>query len=300
MPPSFDTLLRSFLNYLKLERGLAANSIAAYHTDLKRYISYLDANDVSSPDSVSTPLLSAYLKNLRNASLAPGSIARSISSLRQFHRYLMYESHSGTDPTENIESPAHPRRLPNVLTIEEVFRILEQPKTDTPLGHRDRSILETLYASGLRVSELLALRMDQVLAEAGALRVFGKGSKERYVPFGNEAIHWFQSYTTHIRPQLLQRGHSTDVVYLNHRGRPMTRMSILTIVKKYAAATGIAHDVHPHTLRHSFATHLLEGGADLRSVQEMLGHSDISTTQIYTHIDREYLHEVHRTFHPRA
>jgi integrase/recombinase XerD len=204
------------------------------------------------------------------------------------------------NPAEQLDTPSLTRHLPLVLTQDEMLLILEQPDVTLPLGIRDRSVLETLYATGMRVSELTSLTLDQLFLEDGLVRVFGKGSKERIVPIGSAALQWCIDYLRTVRPRLQQRGKPHRAVYVNNRGGPISRMSILTITKKYAAMAGISMDVHPHTFRHSFATHLLEGGADLRSVQEMLGHADISTTQIYTHVDRDYLKEVHRTFHPRS
>jgi integrase/recombinase XerD len=232
--------------------------------------------------------------------LAPSSMARSISSIRHFHRFLLQEGLSTHNPTEHLNTPTLTRHLPLVLTSDEMSLILEQPDTSRRLGLRDRAILETLYATGMRVSELTTMTQDQLHMEDGIIRVFGKGRKERIVPVGTEAIRWLRDYLVTVRPILLKRGQLTAEVFLNNRGGPLSRMSILSITKKYAALAGISMDVHPHTFRHSFATHLLEGGADLRSVQEMLGHADISTTQIYTHVDREYLKEVHKTFHPRS
>jgi integrase/recombinase XerD len=204
------------------------------------------------------------------------------------------------NPAETLDTPARARMLPDVLTQDEVAAILEQPDTGQDLGIRDRALLETLYATGMRVSEVIGLTVQQLFLEEGFARVFGKGSKERLVPVGSIASEWLTRYLSAVRPRLVRREKNTAAIFLSYRGSPLTRMSILTAVKKYAGMAGIATGVHPHTFRHSFATHLLEGGADLRSVQEMLGHADISTTQIYTHIDREYLKEVHRTFHPRA
>ena len=298
---TLDNAFRRFRMHLRLERGLADNSVVSYQHDLTRYLAYLrEERQIERPSEVTTDAISAFLSVLRDIGLAAPSVARTVSSLKLFHRFLLAEHLAAEDPTTLLSAPSLPRALPMVLTQDEMGRILEQPETATMFGLRDRSILETLYAAGMRVTELTTLRMDQVLADDGLVRIFGKGSKERIVPLGGIAIEWYGRYVRESRIGLTRHGRPTDIVYLNHRGGGLSRMSILTIVKKYASMAGIRSDVHPHTFRHSFATHLLEGGADLRSVQEMLGHADISTTQIYTHLDREYLKEVHRTFHPRA
>jgi integrase/recombinase XerD len=298
---TLDGSFRRFRTHLRLERGLAENSVLAYQHDLARYLAWLrDERSIERPSEVTPDSITDFLSVLKEYGLAPPSLARTVAALKLFHRFLLSEHLSVLDPTVLLSAPGLSRTLPMVLTQDEVGRIMEQPETATALGLRDRSILETLYAAGMRVTELITLRLDHVLADDGLVRVFGKGSKERIVPLGGVAIEWFGRYVREARIGLTRHGRPTDIVYLNHRGGGLSRMSILTIVKKYAAQAGIRSDVHPHTFRHSFATHLLEGGADLRSVQEMLGHADISTTQIYTHVDREYLKEVHRTFHPRA
>jgi integrase/recombinase XerD len=298
---TLDTALRRFRTHIRLERGLAENSVSAYQRDLTRYGAYLrEAQSIDAPEEITLDAITRFLEALRDCGLAPPSLARTVSSIRQFHRFLAAEHLAPLDPTILLDAPALTRSLPMVLTQEEVARILEQPETATARGMRDRSMLETLYAAGMRVTELITLRMDQVHADEGLVRIFGKGSKERIVPIGGIALEWLGRYLREARIRLSRHDAPTDIVYLNHRGGGLSRMSILTIVKKYAAQAGIRSDVHPHTFRHSFATHLLEGGADLRSVQEMLGHADISTTQLYTHLDREYLKDVHRTFHPRG
>ena len=298
---TLDTALRRFRTHIRLERGLADNSVSAYQRDLARYAAFLrDERRVDAPEAVTLDAITSFLGALRDCGLAPPSLARTVSSIRQFHRFLVAEHLAPQDPTVLLDAPALTRALPMVLTQEEVSKILEQPEISTARGLRDRSMLETLYAAGMRVTELITLRIDQVHTDQGLVRIFGKGSKERIVPIGGIALEWLGRYLREARIRLSRHGAPTDIVYLNHRGGGLSRMSVLTIVKKYAAQAGIRSDVHPHTFRHSFATHLLEGGADLRSVQEMLGHADISTTQLYTHLDREYLKDVHRTFHPRG
>jgi len=293
--------MNEFRNYLHLEKGLSKNSIDSYRHDLDRYLDYLlNRKQLVSPDEISLEILSEFVGTLAECGLAASSLARNISAIRHYHRFLHAEKITASNPTELLDTPALTRSLPVVLTAEEVLQILEQPDTGNNLGIRDRSILETLYATGVRVSELTGLTRSNLHLEDSLISVIGKGNKERLVPVGNCAIDWLHRYLDNSRPRLSRSDKATDVIYLNHRGGGLTRMSILNIVKKYASMARIPKDVHPHTFRHSFATHLLEGGADLRSVQEMLGHADISTTQIYTHVDREYLREVHKTFHPRG
>ena len=295
---------QDYLHYLSLEKNAAENTIASYRLDLERYAGYLERHHVTTPDRVTERHVSLFLRSLHEARLSPRSITRAFSAIKGFHRFLIGDGTTKRDPTDTIESPKLPRTLPDVLSQTEIDRILSQP---APAPHdrrnlwlRDRAILEVLYATGIRVSELITLKQHDVQENPGVIRVFGKGSKERLVPIGKSALRWIERYRNDCRLHLQRRGRTHDVLFLNARGAPMTRMAIWKIVQASAAKAGIAKEVHPHTFRHSFATHMLEGGADLRAVQEMLGHSDISTTQIYTHIDREYLKEVHRTFHPRG
>ncbi|MBE0645122.1 MAG: site-specific tyrosine recombinase XerD [Bacteroidetes bacterium] len=301
MPPVLQSALTGFRNYLRLERGFSEHSVASYMLDVTRYSAWLkDNRRIVEPAQIALRDITDFLRGLQATGFAASSMARTISSIRHFHRFLLTERLCNTNPSEQLDTPSLTRHLPLVLTQDEMIAILAQPDTAQLLGLRDRAILETLYATGMRVSELTSLTLEQLLLEEGLARVFGKGSKERIVPVGSQARRWCEEYLRSVRPRLLQRGKQHHVVFVNHRGGPISRMSILTITKKYAALAGISMDVHPHTFRHSFATHLLEGGADLRSVQEMLGHADISTTQIYTHVDRDYIKEVHRTFHPRS
>jgi integrase/recombinase XerD len=293
-----------YLHYLQLQRNASPNTIASYRLDLDRYVRFLQRANVTSPEQVSEEHTALFLRSLRKRGLSPRSITRSFSAIRGFHKFLVGDGAARNNPTETLDPPKLSRHLPDVLTAAEVECILQQPapgaKDVRHLWLRDRTILEVLYATGIRVSELLGLRRQDIQAEDGTVRVYGKGSKERLVPIGPSALSWIERYRTECRPLLHRSSQSTDVMFLNARGRPMTRMAIWKIVQTYSRRAKVEKAVHPHTFRHSFATHLLEGGADLRAVQEMLGHSDISTTQIYTHIDREYLKEVHRTFHPRA
>jgi len=301
-PPSspLETQVREYLQFLRLERGLSANTLASYAFDLKKYRAFLNKHTCDDAREVTTELVSAFLQSLHRTGLAPRSLSRHLSAVRGLHRFLTSEGKAVTDPTELVDGPKKSRDLPDVLTIPEIDAILNQPSTSEPLGIRDRAILETMYACGLRVSELVDLKQSDLLLDEGIVRVFGKGSKERIVPIGRSAQKWIKKYRRDARVSLAGKGKSKDILFLNSRGSRLGREWIWKMVSKYTKQAGIKKDVHPHTFRHSFATHLLEGGADLRVVQELLGHVDISTTEIYTHIDREYLKEVHRTFHPRA
>ncbi|MBR9978801.1 MAG: site-specific tyrosine recombinase XerD [Bacteroidetes bacterium] len=301
MASSLQSATSAFRNYLRLERGFSEHSVSAYMLDVLRYTDWLSQERrMSDPADISLRDITDFLRTLKSAGYASSSMSRGISSIRHFHRFMHTEQLCDTNPGEQLETPTLTRHLPIVLTQGEMLAILEQPDTSRELGLRDRAILETLYATGMRVSELTALSIEQLLLEEELVRIIGKGNKERIVPIGSTARQQSARYLQSVRPKLMKRNNPHRYVFVNHRGGPLSRMSILTITKKYARQAGINLDVHPHTFRHSFATHLLEGGADLRSVQEMLGHADISTTQIYTHVDRDYLKEVHRTFHPRA
>lgn len=290
---------KNFLLFLQLEKNVSKNTLLSYTFDLERYSSFLTTKGIDNATGVTHEHISSFLDELKQHHLSARSIARMLSSLRGFHRYLFAEGIAQDDVTELIDAPKLPKTLPSVLTVNEIDAILQQPDTHTPLGLRDRALLETLYATGVRVSEVIHLTQSHLLFDEGFILVVGKGSKERLVPIGTSAREWIERYQRESRILFVQSGKSKDILFLNIRGSALTRSMVFKLVCKYARAAGIEKEVHPHTFRHSFATHLLEGGADLRAVQEMLGHSDIATTQIYTHIDREYLKEVHRTFHPR-
>ena len=292
--------VKMYLNFLRLERGLSANTLSSYRFDLTRYRDFLRAASCIDATAVTLHQVTAFLQQLHEKGMAPRTRSRMLSAVRGLHRFLVTEGITQSDPTELIDGPRKSRDLPDVLSIPEVDAILAQPNVSEPLGIRDRAILETLYACGLRVSELLGLRQSDLMLEEEIVRVMGKGSKERIVPIGRSALHWIEEYRKRTRLSLAGKGKSKDVLFLNGRGGRLSRTAIWKMVARYSRAAGVAKAIHPHTFRHSFATHLLEGGADLRVVQELLGHADISTTEIYTHIDREYLKEVHRTFHPRA
>jgi integrase/recombinase XerD len=296
-----DNQIRSFILHLELEKSLSENTINSYAYDLKKFIEFLDLMRVDAFDFVGDRHIEKFLSYLKKENKA-STTARILSSLRQFYDFLIKnKSIPGLriNPFSNFDSPKLPRNLPVVLTVDEIEKILNQTDVSIKLGIRDRAIMETMYASGLRVSELIDLKTSNILITDELVRVYGKGSKERFVPIGLSALQWIKLYLEHSRIALATP-HSEDYLYLNWRGRKLSRMAIWNILDKYSKLAGIKKEIHPHILRHSFATHLLEGGADLRSIQEMLGHADISTTQIYTHVDISYLKEVHRTFHPRG
>ncbi len=294
-----DFWLEGFRDFLALEAGHSGHTIAAYLRDLRRLGEFARTKQVRDPAAVTPALLRDHVYLLKDLGLSPASIRRAISAIRTYYRFLAGEGRVADDPSDRLESPARWRKLPETLTVAEVEAMLAAPQVDEPLAWRDRALLELGYGAGLRVSELCGLALRDLLLEEGLVRVFGKGGKERLVPLGRQTIGAVSVYLHTLRPEL-DRGRSAGRVLLNARGAPLSRVGAWGIVKRAAARAGITRRVTPHTLRHSFATHLLEGGADLRAVQEMLGHADLSTTQIYTHVDREYLRTVHRQFHPRA
>jgi integrase/recombinase XerD len=301
-----DLYRKQFVNYLRLEKSLSENTVSNYLFDLERFIRYLyEEHNIDTVSSVTDKIIESYIYYLRNKKSKTGeyysikSINRHISSLKTFFKYLLSEKNIELNPTDIVDAPKSSRKLPEVLTIQEIDKMFMQTDTSDKYELRDRAIMETMYASGLRVSETVSLRINDIFFKEGILRIFGKGSKERIVPIGSSAIKFINLYLENSRPYFA-KSISEDFVFLNFRGKYLTRMAIWNIIQKYSKMAGIKKSMHPHILRHSFATHLLEGGADIRIIQEMLGHSDISTTQIYTHVDREYLIEVHKTFHPRG
>ena len=291
--------LERFHDHLSVEKGASPRTNEAYLRDVARFATFSVAKGASSPTGASSRVLREYVYHLKDLGLAPSSIRRNVSAVRSYFRFMLAEGELVRDPSEKLESPKRWRSLPEVLTVDEAERLITAPSLDEPLAFRDRAMLELAYGAGLRVSEWITLSVKDVLMEDHLLRVFGKGSKERLVPIGRKAIGAVAIYLRELRPRL-EKGQGKGVLFLNARGEPLSRMGAWKILRKYVDAAGITKPVSPHTLRHSFATHLLEGGADLRAVQEMLGHADISTTQIYTHVDREFLRSVHRQFHPRA
>ncbi len=298
MPKGWINWLDDFFDHLSVEKHLATNTLESYRNDLLRYLSFLNhEKEYTEPSQITGNDISAFIELLHTLGLSPKSISRNVSAVRSFHKYLMLEEALKFDPAESVDLPKLPKTLPSVLEISEIEKILTQPDTSTYLGNRDRAMLELIYACGLRISELLSIKPTDYHREY--LRVFGKGSKERLVPVGEEARKWVDNYIEKIRPHLIKKN-PVDELFINARGRKLSRMGFWKILKNYVDHAEIKKEVTPHTFRHSFATHLLEGGADLRIVQELLGHADISTTQIYTHIDRAYLKEAIRTFHPRG
>jgi integrase/recombinase XerD len=292
-------LLEEFSYWLASERGVSPHTLTAYRTDVKQYLEFITS--CGRPDAASADHgdVYAYLAFLSECGLAPASIRRQLSSIRALYRFMAAEVGLTKDPTERIVPPRQWRRVPKALTVPEVEALLAQPDPTKPLGLRDKALLEFTYATGMRVSEVVTFRMQDLNTAAHTAKCLGKGSRERIVPVGGIAMKWIGEYVTGSRPALRRRS-DDDRLFLNWRGRGLSRMGFWKILNQYVIASGIRSKVTPHVLRHSFATHLLEGGASLRDVQQMLGHKDISTTQIYTKVDMEYLREVHRRYHPRG
>jgi integrase/recombinase XerD len=296
----FKLNLRDYLNFLRLEKNLAENSKISYEHDLRRYLHYVqDEEQLPSLKVVETAHIRKFVAVLSDLGLDARSISRNISAIRGLHKFLVSQKELDKNAADDVELPKLGKYLPEVLTQEEVFKLLEMPDLESKYGLRDKAILEVGYASGLRVSEIIELKQQNLFLDMGFIRVFGKGSKERLVPIGGSAITWVQDYQTKLRLNL-STNKSEDYLFLNNRGTKLSRMTVWNIVQAACRKAEIQKHISPHTLRHSFATHLLEGGADLRAVQEMLGHSSIRATQIYTHLNREFLKEVHKTFHPRG
>lgn len=293
-----DKALQRFLDHVMVEKGLSDNTLAAYGRDLGQFVALLEKNgqDVESVDADSVTAFTAWMDRKQ---LAPASIARKLSAVKSFLRYLYGENILDNDIAGFVENPHSGRRLPKILTKDEILLLLAQPDCSTPTGMRDKAMLEVLYASGLRVSELVNLRVEEVNLKVGFIRCLGKGGKERVVPLGKVAIDYVERYLASGRLKLLRGGRS-EYLFISLRKGPMTRVCFWQLIKKHAAAAGIRKAINPHVLRHSFATHLLEGGADLRSIQEMLGHASVATTEIYTHVTSERLKEVYKSSHPRA
>ncbi len=310
--PPFNPLhqyARLYLLHLQFERRLSLNTVNAYWLDLKRYTDYLHgAFKVNSPDDIHVEQVREFIqmlslipvKNTDRTGLRRTSIQRIFSAIRGFHEFLVEGSHSAENPARNIPAPKPGMKLPVILTVDEVNEIIATADTTTPGGTRNRAILSLLYASGLRVSELINLKLMNILYDEGLVRVLGKGNKERIIPVGQVALNDISEYLHKIRPSLSRKGNSKGVLFLNMRGNPLSRMGVWNIFHQAVVQAGIGKEVSPHSFRHSFATHMLEGGADLRVVQEMLGHSSITTTQVYTHLDKTYLKEIHKQYHPRG
>ena len=297
----WQSYINAFRNYLKLERSLAENSVEAYQHDAEKLHQFVLLTDpVVSPMQVSEKHLMNFLKYLGELGLSAHSQARILSGLKSFFKYLLLENLIQHDPTQLLETPKLGRKLPDTLNFPEIEAMLDAVDLSTPGGTRDRAILEVLYSSGLRVSELTGLRLTNCYFDAGFIRVLGKGDKVRLVPIGQDAMHYTRLYVDHVRATLPVRKGDEDTIFLNLRGSQLSRITVFTTIKKLAAAVGIKKTISPHTFRHSFATHLIEGGADLRAVQQMLGHESITTTEIYTHLDRDYLQQTLREYHPRS
>jgi integrase/recombinase XerD len=292
-------LLDLFLSYLLVEKGLTRNTLEAYSRDVGGYLHYLEGAGCTAPDEVRPTHVASYIASLKESGLAPRSRGRALSAIRMFHRFLLVEGYAAENPTAVIESPRLPGKLPEVLGFAEVEALLRSPVGDDVIAVRDRAMMELLYATGLRVSELVSLRLTDLNLTAGYLLTSGKGDKERLVPVGDSAVAVLTEYQQTARQKLDRRG-DCRFLFLSRLGTKMSRQAFWNIIKKRALQAGIRKGISPHTLRHSFATHLLENGADLRSVQMMLGHADLSTTQIYTHISRERLKKLHQMLHPRG
>ncbi|MEO8398694.1 MAG: site-specific tyrosine recombinase XerD [Ignavibacteriaceae bacterium] len=295
-----NIFLKEYLTVLSLEKNLSDNTVKAYKNDISSFIFFLEGKKITDPSQISYSLIIDFFKTLNEIGLNKTSAARYFSSLKGFLKYLFLNKYINSNPIEKIEAPKLSKNLPNVLSFNEVEKILSQPEINDKLGLRDKAILEMFYACGVRISELIDLKISDLFFSEDMIRVLGKGSKERIIPIGQSAINWVTKYLQSSRPLIVKKMKSENYLFLNNRGTKLSRMGVWKIVDKYVKEARIQKEVHPHTFRHSFATHLLEGGADLRAVQEMLGHSDISTTQIYTHIDREYIKQVHKDFHPRG
>lgn len=298
---SWDVYIQEYENYLKLERSLSANSVDAYVRDIVKLKQFLDLREKDlNPLQVSLEELQDMVEWINDVGMSAFSQARIISGLKSFYKFLVYEGEMDDDPTTLLEAPKLGRKLPDTLSIQEIDQILEAIDHSTPEGTRNRAMLETLYSSGLRVSELIGLKTSNVHFDVGFLRVLGKGNKERLVPIGRTALKHINIYRDEVRVHLdIKQGHDA-FLFLNRRGRQLTRQMVFTFLKDLVTKAGIHKTISPHTFRHSFATHLIEGGADLRAVQEMLGHESITTTEIYTHLDRDYLRQVIQEFHPRS
>jgi len=293
-------LIRQFRHYLTLERSLSANSIEAYTRDVQKLADYVGNEFPSkSPLELELEHLRKFVTALAKLEISAYSQARIISGIKAFYRFLMYEDRITEDPAQLLEAPKLGRKLPDTLSFAEIETLLAAIPLGESEGHRNRAMIEMLYSSGLRVSELVELKKSQIFTEVGFLKVVGKGNKERLVPVGRAALHYLKLYDEHVRSQQVPAKGQEEFVFLNRRGQKLTRVMVFLIIKKTAVQAGIQKNISPHTFRHSFATHLIEGGADLRAVQEMLGHESITTTEIYTHLDRDYLRQVLNEFHPR-
>jgi len=295
----FKNQIDEFLNFLSVERGLSANTQSAYQTDLKKFAVYLNEKKISNIQKITRKNITNFLMDEKEKGIGSRSIGRRLVAIKTFFRFLVNERLVQEDITATLDSPRLWKTLPGVMSVEEVEKLLRAPDLTDPLGIRDRAMMELLYASGLRVSELVGVKTDNINLKAGFVRSLGKGSKERIVPLGKKAIEWIEKYIQRVRSKWKKSGDS-PYLFLSERGKNLTRQEFWYRLRKYAQESRIKKKISPHTLRHSFATHMLSNGADLRFVQEMLGHADISTTQIYTHVDSDRIKKIHKQFHPRA
>ncbi len=298
MKDNMITQIKEFLDYLSIERGLSKNTLESYGRDLKKYAAYFKKQGIENPDGIKRQDIQNFLMTLKDGKLNASSIARNLVAVKVFHRYLITQRYVKEDVTSVLETPKLWKTLPDVLDLKEVEAILEKPNTLKKQGLRDKAALELMYATGMRVSELVNLKVNDIHMDVGFVRCIGKGQKERIIPFGRKAKEALQKYLAKARAKFLKKGDS-GALFLTRLGKPMSRQSFWMVIKRYVREARIKKRVTPHTFRHSFATHLLQRGADLRVVQELLGHTNISTTQIYTHIDKERLKQIHQKFHPR-
>lgn len=297
---SWSSYIKGFKNYLQLEKSLSLNSIEAYLHDVNMFVNYLDVNKLQlNVDEINLQHLEDFVKAINDAELDAHSQARIISGLRAFYKYLLMEDVLSVNPTELLSGPKLARKLPDTLSVQEINALLDSIDLSTPEGVRNRTMLEVLYGCGLRVSELTNLKMSSLFLDVEFIKVIGKGDKERLVPIGSQAIKYIRMYKDDVRVHVPVKKGEEDILFLNRRGKRLSRMYVFMVIKECAANIGLKKTISPHTLRHSFATHLIEGGADLRAVQEMLGHASITTTEIYTHLDRDYLRSTIMQFHPR-
>lgn len=295
-----DTHLLSFIHYLTVEKGLAQNTLVAYEKDIEQFLSHLRSIGCQRIEDSTRQQIVSFMSSLRRKGSSSATINRKVASVRSFYKFLVRDQLLKEDPAEHVENPKLEKRLPHVLSSQEIERLLEAPQASTPFGQRDLAMLEVLYATGIRVTELVTLKKTDLHLQMGFLQCIGKGSKERIIPLGRKAIDALNRYILNGRHHLMKKAKKTELLFLNHHGRPLSRQGFWKIIKKHALEAQIKKEITPHTLRHSFATHLLENGADLRAVQELLGHADISTTQIYTHVSKVRLKEIYDQAHPRA
>ena len=298
---AFTYPIEDYIHFIRVERQLSANTLASYRRDLESYAQHLqDVQQLKDYNEVRREHILLHLENLRTEGKTARTVARHISSIRSFHQFLLREKVTTTDPTVHLEMPQVEQKLPRVLSIEEIDALIATPDRSKPQGVRDIAMLELLYASGMRISELIELNIEDIHLTMGFVRVFGKGRKERIIPLGKGALNAISKYLERARYELQGKYPKTDALFISHRGKRLTRQGCWKIIKEYAQKARINKELTPHVFRHSFATHLIENGADLRAVQEMLGHADIATTQIYTHVSKTRLSEVYKQFHPRA